>query len=391
MGEVPAFGRKISRFDMFLAARFQPVSGSVRGKRTSARALLALVIGCFVTWLLHLPSAHARPATEATNRVVLLGAKNPTEAAAFWSSARAQLSDLDVSTIEEESAGAGLEDAARRAREDAARHGALAVVWLESDAGVVTVFLFESKGQRLRARRVLVSGTAAAAAEEVGVVIRSAVSALLEGAEVSMPEIAVPPEPAPAPPPRAAVPEPEPPPPEPEHLRVSVGYLGTLYSLDAAWQHGVAASASLRLFDSPWFVELGYGLLPPLELSAPGVKSELARRPVEAGLGLELGIGRFRVATEALFLVDFVSRRTTRADEPLARAPSESRTLYAGSLRLRGSLPLGTTFAVYAAFGAEFLMNRFDHVVRASDSPEPSITQLAARPRVDAGLSCALF
>jgi hypothetical protein len=372
---------------MLPAARFKHVSGSLRGARSRSRALLALVIGSLIaTLLLHVSRAAAQEASALRNRVVLLGAKNPTDAAALWSSTRAQLSDLEVERIEEQGTDTTLEDSARRARLEADRHGALAVVWFDTDEGVVTVFLFEARGRRLRARRVLVSGTAEAAAEEVGVVVRSAISALLEGAEVSMPEIPVPSAPAPPPPePRA------PPPPAREHLRLSVGYLGTLYSLGAAWQNGAAASISLHPGESPWFVELGYAFLPPLELSAPGVKSELLRHPSEIGLGLELGIGRFRVATEALFIVDFVSRRTTRADEPLARAPSETRTLYAGSLRLRGSLPLGEGFALYAAFGAEFLLNRFDHVVLGSDSPEPSITQLAARPRGDAGLSYALF
>jgi hypothetical protein len=348
------------------------------------------VIGSVVaTLLLYVSIATAQEVDAPRNRVVLLGAKNPTDAAALWSSTRAQLSDLDVERIEEERGDSTLEGSARRARLEAERHRALAVVWFDTDDGVVTVFLFEPRGRRLRARRVLVSGTAEAAAEEVGVVVRSAISALLEGAEVSMPEIPVPS--APAPPPPAPRAPPALPAPAREHLRLSAGYLGTLYSLDAAWQNGAAASLSLHPGDSPWFLELGYGFLPPLELSAPGVRSELRRHPSEIGLGLELGIGRFRVATEALFIVDFISRRTTRADEPLARAPTETRTLYAGSLRLRGALPLGAGFAVYAAFGAEFLLNRFDHVVRGSDSPEPSITQLAARPRVDAGLSYALF
>ena len=378
---------------MLSAARFQHVSGSILRAGRRVRTRLAGVLVCLVLALLvSAPLAHAQDTARASrNSVVLLGAKNPADAAALWSSARAQLSDLDVQTIEEEGGGATLEDSARRARLAAERHGALAVVWLDGEEGVVRVFLFEAKGRRVRARRVLVSGTAEAAAEEVGVVIRSAVSALLEGAEVSMQEIDVAVESPPPPRERPAEAPPPAPAAGPERLRVLVGYLGTLYSLDAAWQNGLAASASLRLFDSPWFVELGYGFLPPLSLSAPGVKSELERHPVELGLGLELGIGRLRVATEALLLVDFVSRRTTRAEEPLARAPSESRILYAGSLRLRGGLPLGAGFGIYTAFGAEFLMNRFDHVVRSSDSEEPSITQLAARPRVDAGLSYAIF
>ena len=377
---------------MPFAARFQHVSGPIRVGTPRLRTLLFVALA-LVAALLGRPSAvWAQSADiDARSRVVLLGAKNPGDAAALWLSARAQLSDVDVETIEEVAEGATLEDSAKEARSLSARHGALAVVWLEAREGVVTVFLFESKGRRLRARRVLVSGTAEAAAEEVGVVIRSAVSALLEGAEVSMPEIPVPVEAEPKP----AAPPPTPPAPPPtsedDHLRLAAGYLGTLYSLDAAWQHGVATSVTVRPFDIPWFVELGYGFLPPLELSAAGVRSELERHPCELGVGLELGVDRFRVATEALFIVDFTTRRTTRADEPLARAPSESRTLYAGSLRLRGALPLSGGLAVYAAFGAEFLLNRFDHVVRTADSTEPSITQLAARPRADVGLSYAFF
>lgn len=378
---------------MPFAARFQHVSGSLGATLPGVRTLLVVALACVAVLLARPCVAWAQGAGEdARSRVVLLGAKNPGDAAALWLSARAQLSDVDVETIEEVAEGATLEDSAKAARSLSERHGAFAVVWLDSGDGVVTVFLFESKGRRLRARRVLVSGSAEAAAEEVGVVIRSAVSALLEGAEVSMPEIPVPvaaevkpvspPAPAPAPAPASQ---------EEARLRLSAGYLGTLYSLDAAWQHGVAASVTLRPFEIPWFIELGYGFLPPLELSAAGVRSELERHPCELGVGLELGLGRFRIATEALFIVDFTTRRTTRADEPLARAPSESRTLYAGSLRLRGALPLAGGLAAYAAFGAEFLLNRFDHVVRSADSPEPSITQLAARPRADIGLSYAFF
>lgn len=374
---------------MLFDARFQHVSGLLRAATAGAwRKLLGLA--CVVLLLQPCPAWARESDASAPSRVVLLGAKNPGDAAALWLSARAQLSDVDVETVEAVAEGATLEDSAKEARVEADRHGALAVVWLEPREGVVTVFLFESKGRRLRARRVLVSGTAEAAAEEVGVVIRSAVSALVEGAEVSMPEIPVPVEAAPklAPPPPASPPEPTP---EEPRWRLAAGYVGTLYSLDAAWQHGLAASLSVRPFDSPWFVELGYAFLPPLELSAPGVRSELERHPCELGVGIELGVGRFRVATEALFIVDFTSRRTTRADEPLARAPSESRPLYAGSLRLRGALPLAGRAALYAAFGAEFLLNRFDHVVRGADSPEPSITQLAARPRTDVGLSYSFF
>ena len=379
---------------MLFTARLQAVSRSIRGTLGPAAALFGHVLACLSLLLVQPDSARAQARESLSpSRVVLLGAKNPGDAAALWLSARAQLSDVQVETLEEALEGHALEDAAREARLEAERLDAVAAVWLDAVDGVVTVYLYEAKGRRLRARRVLVSGTAEAAAEEVGVVIRSAVSALLEGAEVSMPEIPVPAEAEPPPQLPAA-------PPQggidyagsgEERLRVAAGYLGTLYSLDAAWQHGVAASATLRPFDGPWFIELGYGFLPVLELSAPGVRSELRRHPCEVGAGLELGIGRFRAATEALFIVDFTSRRTTRADEPLARAPSQARTLYAGSLRLRGALPLSGGVALYAAFGAEFLLNRFDHVVRDADSTEPSITQLAARPRADAGLSYAFF
>jgi hypothetical protein len=338
------------------------------------------------------PARADEPTSSDPQRVVLLGAKNPSSvAAALWSSARAQLSDLSAELLAEVRTTDSLEDSAGLARLLAERTEALAVVWLDTDEGVVTVFLFESTGRRLRARRVLVSGTAAAAAEEVGVVVRSAISALLEGTEVFMPEIPVP-EPARAAPPR------EEPPPAPveraagdDRLRLSVGYVGTLYSLDAAWQNGVATGLALKPSASPWFVEVGYGFFPPLTLSTESVTSELRRHPIELGFGLDLAVGRFRAATEAIFIVDLVSRRTTRADAPLSRSPADVRTLYAASVRLRGALPLGVGFQLYLAFGAEFLLNRFDHVVEGGNSPEPSITQLAARPRADTGVSYAFF
>jgi hypothetical protein len=326
---------------------------------------------------------------------MLLGAlaPEPTEAE-LWTSARAQLSDLGVEVVVHPRRARTPATAAREARDIARTTGALCVVWLEADDGAVTVYLLDRDRQRLRARRVLVSGTRAAAAEEVAVVIRSAVSALLDGVEVMMPEVALPdgaPKARPAETPKVPAQDAELPPEPGDPPRLALGYRGTLYSPDAPFQSGVALSVEAKPSGRHVLVGAGYAFFPPLRVTAAGVSTEIRRRPIELSGGYEIGVGSVAVTSEVRFGPDWVERRTTATDETRRAAPRDRRLQWVLGLGLRAGLIVSAGIRVQAGLTAEFLLNRFDHVVSGSETSEPVIRQLAARPRVDAGLNFPLL
>jgi hypothetical protein len=384
-----------------VGARDPCCSGAVRGPEPGAGcqvgstflryfwlffALLALVFA---------PArANAGDDHPAAEKVALLGALAPDPAEAeLWTSARAQLSDLGVEVVLRPRQPRSTA-AAQAAQNFARMSGALCVIWLEAEEAAVTIFLLDRDRGRLRARRVLVSGTKAAAAEEVAVVIRSAVAALLEGVEVMMPEVALPDTPAP-------------PAPEPQEQRtearkvqspvlahdpprLAIGYRGALYSPDAPFQSGVALGVEAKPFDLPLLLGVGYAFFPPLRARVSGVSTEIRRHPVEVIAGYELSLHTFALAGVIGLGPDWLERRTTATDPALRAEGRDRRLQWTLGLGLRGGLEVPAKIRLQAGVAAEILLNRYDHVVAGSATGDPVIRQRLARPRVDAGLSFPL-
>jgi hypothetical protein len=244
---------------------------------------------------------------------------------------------------------------------------------------------------------VAVRGSRAAAAEEVAVVIRSAIAAHLEGVEVMMPEVAMPePPPVPAP---APAPAPKPPSAEPDEaevrpsrdtLRLDIAYRGTLYGSGTPWQSGVALSLEVKPIDH-WSFGLGIAILTPLRVERMGVTTEVRRHPVEGSVGFELDGTAVVGSAEARLGVDFIERRTTGTSAGLDAAPMERRTIVSTALGLAGALRLSGGVRLQVGIFAEILLNRYDHVIRGPSGESTTIKQLPARPRVEAGLSFPLL
>jgi hypothetical protein len=338
--------------------------------------------------------ASASSVDPAAEKVVLLGAlaDEPVEAE-LWTSVRAQLSDLGVEVVLRPRPPRPTAPAPV-AQKLARTTGALCVIWLEPAEAAVTIFLLDRDRKRLRARRVLVSGTRAAAAEEVAVVIRSAVAALLVGVDVMMPEVALPkaPEP-PKPEPQDIRPEPDDVnrPAEPhDPPRLAIGYRGALYSPEAPFQSGVAVTVEAKLFDFPLLAGVGYAFFPPLRARVAGLTTEIRRHPLDVIAGYELDLRSLSLAGMMSFGPDWLERRTTATDATLRAESRDRRLQWTLGLGLRGGLEIPAKIRVQAGAAAEFLLNRYDHVVAGTGTREPVIRQRVARPRVDAGLSFPL-
>ena len=359
--------------------------------RWIARILNAVLLVLLCT--LHSARAHAG------QRIVLLSdrdtpgvAQDETEAE-LWLATRAQLAEVGVEIVFVRGTSGSLSNRVQRAREVASSATTLAVVWLERRTDSVIVFFYTPRGPHLYSRRLAASGAPAAAEEEIAIVLRSAVSAVLEGGDVDMAEVALP---EPAPSPKAAAP-PRPAPVvetrrETGLLRVGLGYVGTLYALDTDWQNGATLSLSIQPRGVRWFAGAAYTYFPPLTVAELGTETEIRRHPGELFGGFELELEPLWFIAEGAFIGDSVERSTPNVSDMLLANPDSQRWLWAVSTRLGCAVPVGARARLFFTVGAEFLLNRFDHVVSSGAAgSEPVVSPMLARPRVELGALIGLW
>lgn len=266
----------------------------------------------------------------------------------------------------------------------------IAVVWLERGPHGFTVYFYDPAGPRLYARQLEETDTPAAT-EAVAIMLRSAVVALREGGAVAMAEL---PLPDPAPEPRPTIPPASTPatPSRRPTLGVAAGYAGSWYARRTPVQHGLALSSQLRPGDGPWLFGISYTHFTALKDERQGVATRLRRHAGDVSLGAELRIAPFWFVAQGALVGDLVSRTTASARAPFVGTSPSQRWSWALSTRLGCALPLASVWDVYFNVGADFLLNRFDHVmVGAEGSAEAVVSPLPTRPRLELGLRWWLF
>lgn len=272
----------------------------------------------------------------------------------------------------------------------------LAFVWIEGRDGALVVHFYEPAGASLRERRIPVGGTDGSSVEEVAIIVRSAASALLERAEARgaseraeprgvAPAAASAPAPSGEPPPRAA----DPPAPRAERQRfqASIAYAATPYAAAAPWQHGVMGG--LGWYPSArWLVGGAYTVLPPLHHRSEGTSLVLARHPVELFVGFEtpLGSPRASLRAEGALVLDPIRRETRSTSDGVEPTPAATRASWATSTRLRLAWKPGARVSLFAAGGADFLLNRFANVVGGAGE-QTVLEPLRVRPRAQGGVA----
>ena len=112
--------------------------------------------------------------------------------------------------------------------------------------------------------------------------------------------------------------EPEPPPvpaspeaPERGTLRLSAAYAGTTFARSPAWQSGLALEAGWVTRPGA-MVEVGYTAYQRVAVPLPGRVLELIRHPVHFGLGYELELERWLLGLDGTFIVDVTERTDWR-------------------------------------------------------------------------------
>jgi hypothetical protein len=266
--------------------------------------------------------------------------------------------------------------------------------------GSVLYFLGQPFNELLSRRLGDAGARADAIDEEVSVIVRSTVVALLQNEKVDMAPVEPPSPPAleqkPPPPRRSEQPPPEKNEPPAKNLpqerfRISVGYLGTSSSAEGGWESG----AAFGIAGFPWkrlLVGARYSVLLPVAVDTDIASLRIFRHPFEASVGTSFEFGRVALEPEVAGLLDYRTRSTTATSSEVEKTPDEGQVLFGASPRLRGVLRVFPAFSLFAVGGADFYAPPIAYVVKPPGAPEERLlTSRTVLPRVEAGLTLSPF
>lgn len=368
--------------------------GPPRRSRTRQVGLLALAV------LLGVASAAA---AEPDRRVVLLLA-NGDEARreTLVGAIRAQLGDLPVGIVVERAEGSTekLRDRLDLAAGACKKHAAMGAFFLEAElADDLIVYLVEPEAKRALVRRIKkTQGAEQAGVEELSLVVRSTVGALLEGREIGMeqgPELA--PKPAPKPAPVPAAPPPAPPrdapaprPRDQSRARLDAHYAGESYAPEVGWQNGLGVELSASM-DGLLFFGLGYVASAPVEAERDAARVRIGRYPVRAFAGYEIPLDRLRFVGQLGLIGELDRRSTTKTAGGVAPTESDDQLGWAVSPRVGVRYDVGQRTSVGLTVGADVFLNVSEYVVDLPSGRETLLTPYRVRPRAALGIAVDLW
>ncbi len=341
--------------------------------------------------------AEEHATTSAT--VVLLLARDtpPAQKEAALAAIRSQMADVPVHVVVEEAAvpRGDLRAVLDLATELSRRDAAIGTFWLDLDRDAdLLLYLVEAQGSRLLVRRIRSSkGAEGAALEEVALITRYATSALVEGSQIGMQPVAPP---APRTPAAPAVAEPAS---DTDSvaarartwsgMRLGAGYAGAAWPSDLGWQNGVRLFATYGPGRS-WYVGASYAWEAPLVVDATGTSARIVRRPAEAFVGGRYPVGIVEIAAELGIGVDAETRSTTRSANGLTRTPDDTVATVSVAPRL-GVVRQAWGRAEFFGFaGLDYIVNPTAYVLE-TPAPQPVVGSTRWRPRLDLGVSVALW
>lgn len=272
---------------------------------------------------------------------------------------------------------------------EVAQESALAFVWLGKEGEVLAIHFFESDGATLRKRRVPLRGTDAASLEEVALVVRSAVSALLErrenelSAESPSQEVAVAPRPYEE---ETSAEQPVSDSQQQPSFWLGLGWVGQRYAPEVSFAHGVQAVFGLRPTGANYGLGMSYQLLPAERSTTDLVSITVQRHPLEAFFSWESTTVRTPVfiGAQSGVMVDILRRTTVVSGPDLEPSPGASRASWALTARALLGIRLGPQITLQGHAGADVLVGR---VIVALEDGQVLLQPHRIRPRLSALLS----
>lgn len=345
----------------------------------------------------------ADPATPAV--VMVLGADQEAAAAPAMAAIEAQLSDLEVDfrAARMPALPPSLRGQIAAAEELGRAPGVACVFWFDlAEDGAVYVHLRggPGSGDRLLVRR-LEPGPSSdhGRAEELAIIVRSSVAALLRGGRIGilvedLPEAA----PAPARVTAPAVagemvaPEDEPRPAWREGERLSLG-LGWAYAGRGSThpvQQGLWLGLGFRAV-AGLSLEAGYSVLEPLSVRGDLAALRLRRHPVRLGLAWMFGIGRVRLGVGVHLVVEH-ARQEVEGLAPGMRAASDRNDVgLAIAPHLSVSIDVWRQLGVFVTAGADLPAAPVAYVAIRGERTEELIGAWPVQPFAMAGLRIVLW
>lgn len=315
-----------------------------------------------------------------------------------------RLRELPIKVVVYREGAQPLQQTIRKARSLVSQEAMDAVVWLGYWHSQRTLFVHTSAGRTL-ARQLARRESSAADREELAIVARTTVGALLDGGVRSMEEVVdvggealgaeeveaprattTPAEssqapPALAPPSKELRPE-SGSPASAAHdgsadaavgLSARAGYAGStpLVSAESAWQSG--AGVALRLRRRSLYLDVSYAFLEASTLRLDSASASFQRHPATLALGAVWRPARspsLSFAAELSAGADRLTRETVATGVSSVATAAESRWLFSGGARVAARAQVARRVGVYASLGADALLSSFDYVAVGSDGSE---------------------
>ena len=300
--------------------------------------------------------------------------------------------DLDISAVHVPRL-AAVSAEARRAADIADERGAAALFWFERPAeGSLRIYALHVPSGRVFARDVALATDATVQREQLAVVLRAAIPAVLEGGDdLGEPVLVVPPEPSVD----QSLPLPQPQPVEvggshePTRLRAAMGYAGWAIAPDASWQSGVFGE--LLLDQRGWLRgSLGAGYAAPTTIAGSGADAVVTRIPIAARLGVAHAWSRMAIGLEIGPLLEWWHRRTIVRTDALEATGSTARWRLGAGLLGRLELSVGGRLGLYVLAGADWLAGPHEFTIRHAQS-EQKLSTYDISPHVGLGATFDLL
>lgn len=340
-------------------------------------------------------SAHAE-----TRRVVLVvSAADAARAESLTGAIRAQLGDLPVAVVlESGEVPSGLRERLDYAATACKKHDAVGAFFVEAEReDDLLLYLIEPAAKRALVRRVKkTAGAEQAGVEEMSIIVRSTVGALLEGREIGMeagPEIAPPPKkpPPPAPAPPKKPPPPPPPEPPPEGVaRLAAHYAGEAYAPEATWRSGLGVELSGSP-DGQLFFGLGYVALSPIEVETESARVRVARYPLRAFVSFEIPVARFRFGGQMGVIGELDRRSTTKTGAGVMPTDSADTLSWALSPRVTARYQVWSRTHLWAGVGLDVFLSNSEYVAELPGRREALLSPYRTRAHASLGLSVDLW
>lgn len=358
---------------------------------TTWRRLVALVFACVLV-------AGVAFAQTQKRIVLVIGAGDEARARTVMDAIRAQLGDLPVGlVVTEGQPPKELRERLDFAAEACKKHDAVGAFFIELERpNDMLLYLIEPAATRALVRRVKRPDSDAAGVEELSLIVRSTVSALMEGREIGMeegPELAKKPPPPKPPPPKP--PPPKPPKPTPKAKRTSTArlaahYAGEAFAPESPWLSGLGVELGWSP-DSLLFLGLGYVATPAAEATNDTASIRVTRYPLRAYVGYEVPVDRVRLAAQLGFITEYSRRATTRTSGQFLATADSDQVLFGVAPRAIGRFEVTGHALIWVGVGLDVFLNNSEYVVEVNGKDEALLTPYRARARADLGLAVDLW